>query len=52
MSNGSPRERFGLEMTMASPVSRLIKDAVEAGLIKVDPFATSKKYARYVPFWA
>ena len=52
VTNGSLRERFGLESTKAAQVSRLIKDAVESNLIKpVDP-KTSPKYMQYQPGWA
>ena len=33
--------------------SRIIKEALEAGVIKYDdPSTQSRKYARYVPVWA
>lgn len=52
-SNQSLRERFQLPETKSETVSRIIRDTVERGLIKPeDPVATSKRYARYVPFWA
>lgn len=52
MNNTSLRERFGLKETMASPVSRIIREAADAGMIKtLDPSA-APKHLRYVPFWA
>lgn len=34
-------------------VSRLISDALEAGLIKqYDPSNKSRRHVQYVPFWA
>lgn len=52
MSNSSLRARFGKEAPSASTISRVIRDAVEDGLIKpVDPEA-SQKYMRYIPSWA
>ncbi len=52
-TNQTLRERFGLPETRAETVSRTIRDAVAARLIKPeDPGSTSKRYARYVPFWA
>jgi predicted HTH transcriptional regulator len=52
MSNSSLRERLGLEQTMTAKVSRLIKDAREAGMIKPLDSDSSKKFSRYVPSWA
>lgn len=50
-TNQSLRERFGLKPSNASQISRLIKDAVEKGLIKpVDP-DTSPRYMKYEPAW-
>jgi len=52
MSNSSLRERLGLEPTMMSKVSRIIKEAIEAGLIrKLEP-DTAPKLMRYIPVWA
>ena len=49
MTNATLRERFGIEKKNYSMVSRLIRDAVEAGLIRaVDPTARSRSY---VPTW-
>lgn len=53
MTNQSLRERFQLPEAKAETVSRIIRDALDAGLIKLDdPSSTSKRYAKYVPFWA
>ena len=53
MSNQSLRERFDLSDSQADIISGIIKNAVEEGLIKLeDPESTSKRYARYVPYWA
>ncbi|MDR1895548.1 MAG: putative DNA binding domain-containing protein [Prevotellaceae bacterium] len=53
MTNQSFRERMGIEEENASMVSRIIKDAVNSGLIKgFNPDSTSKKHAKYIPFWA
>ena len=53
MTNQSLRERFKLHESKSETVSRVIRDAVEAGQVKGDdPTSKSKKYARYVPFWA
>lgn len=53
MTNQSLRDRFKLPETKADAASRVIREAIEAGLIKLeDPESTSKRYAKYVPFWA
>ncbi|MDD5410341.1 MAG: ATP-binding protein [Methylobacter sp.] len=55
MSNQSLRERFKLDDTRAktSTVSQVITAAVEQNMIKLDdPENASKRYAKYVPFWA
>jgi predicted HTH transcriptional regulator len=53
LTNTSLRERFGLEETDYTIASRFIRETVAVGLIKpADPTSKSRKYARYVPFWA
>ncbi|MBR5332034.1 MAG: putative DNA binding domain-containing protein [Muribaculaceae bacterium] len=53
MSNQSLRERFNIDDKNYSMASRLIKDALLAGVIKeVDTDNKSKKYKRYLPYWA
>ncbi len=52
MTNPSIRERFGIEAKNASQASRLIKEAVSAGVIKLyDPDVRDRDRS-YVPFWA
>ena len=52
MTNASMRERMGIIDASASQASRLIRDAVNAGVIKLfDPDAR-RKNASYVPIWA
>lgn len=52
LTNASLRERFGIEEKNKAKVSRLIKDALDAGvLVALDPDA-SRKNMRYLPFWA
>ncbi len=52
MTNQSLRERFGIAEQNYPMASRIIADALSAGLIKdFDPDSKSKKYAKYVPFW-
>ncbi|MDA8139168.1 MAG: putative DNA binding domain-containing protein [Desulfobacteraceae bacterium] len=53
MSNQSLRERFRLSEERSESASRIIRDAMDARLVKLDnPETGSKRYARYVPFWA
>jgi ATP-dependent DNA helicase RecG len=53
MTNQSLRERFKLPDERSAAVSRIIADAVEAKLIRNDDAERqSKRYSRYVPFWA
>ncbi|KMY52175.1 transcriptional regulator [Peribacillus loiseleuriae] len=53
MTNQTFRERLQIAQKNYSIASRIIADAIEAGLVKdYDPENKSKKYAKYVPFWA
>jgi ATP-dependent DNA helicase RecG len=53
MTNQSLRERFGLPENKAAVTSQVIGATIEAGLIKPDEaVGGSRKYARYLPFWA
>ena len=53
MTNQSLRDRFHLAEAKAATVSQVISAALEAGVIKADEkTGGSRKYARYVPFWA
>ncbi|HSV75330.1 MAG TPA: ATP-binding protein, partial [Chthonomonadales bacterium] len=52
MTNSTLRARFGVEEHNRSTVSRLIREAVEAGaIVPADPDA-APKLMRYLPFWA
>lgn len=53
MTNQSLRERFGLPDTKAAVVSQVIAAAPDAGSVKADEsVGGSRKFARYLPFWA
>lgn len=53
MTNKSLRERFKIDEQNAAIASRIIRDTLETGLIKEDdPANKSKKFVKYVPFWA
>lgn len=52
MTNSSLRDRFGVEKRDSFVVSRIIRDALDAEIIRpFDPNA-SKKFMKYVPLWA
>jgi predicted HTH transcriptional regulator len=52
LTNASLRARFGISEPNKAMASRIIADAVAAGLIKPEDPKQGKKYARYVPYWA
>ncbi len=53
MTNQSLRERFHLPESKSAIVSQVIAATIEAGKIKADEaVGSSRKYARYLPFWA
>lgn len=52
MTNSTLRQRFGLEEKSMSSVSRIIKDAIIADMIKALDPNTAPKHLKYVPFWA
>lgn len=51
LTNKSLRDRFGVKESSSASISRLIKDAVEANLLKpLDPL-TAPRYMKYIPVW-
>lgn len=53
MTNQSLRDRFKIEDQNAATASRIIKESLEASLIKKDdPESKSRKFPAYLPFWA
>lgn len=53
MTNATLRERFSIAEKDYPLASRIIRDTLKAGLIKLaDPDSKSRKHAKYVPFWA
>ena len=52
MTNTTLRERFGIEPRNSATASRMIKEAIDAGLIKPYDDAAARKMMQYVPFWA
>jgi predicted HTH transcriptional regulator len=53
MTNQTLRERFRLGESKAAITSQIIAATIDAGLIKSDEdVGASRKFARYIPFWA
>ena len=53
MTNQSLRERFHLPENKSAIVSQIIAAATETKMIKLDEdVGTSRRFARYLPFWA
>lgn len=52
MNNTTLRERFGIDTKNSAMISRIIKQAVEAGVIKPYDESAGSKAMRYVPWWA
>lgn len=53
MTNQSLRERFDLPESKSAIASQVIAATIESGWIKLDEkVGSSRKYARYLPFWA
>ena len=53
MTNQSLRERFRLPESKSAMVSQVIAATIDADLIKLDEkVGTSRRFARYLPFWA
>ncbi|WP_172623255.1 hypothetical protein [Flavisolibacter ginsenosidimutans] len=53
MTNTSLRGRFRMNEKQRPQVSKLIRETVESGKIKLkDPDGSSDKFSVYVPYWA
>lgn len=52
LTNASLRARFGLGDSYSSPISRLIRESVDEGLIKPLDANASRKNMQYIPGWA
>lgn len=51
INNNSIRKIFGLDEKYKYKISRVIKDTLEKGLIKIVDENTAPRYMKYVPFW-
>ncbi len=52
MTNATLRERFGIESKNSATVSRIINDALAAGLIRCHDDTVGPKARKYLPCWA
>ncbi|MFW5484763.1 MAG: hypothetical protein ACOCJN_01235 [Spirochaetaceae bacterium JB067] len=52
MTNSFLRERFGIKEKNRAMVSRVISDAVTRKLVKPVKEGQSRKYSKYLPYWA
>lgn len=52
LTNASLRERFGVKERNKAAVSRYIREAVEAGMVRPFDADAARKLMKYVPFWA
>jgi hypothetical protein len=52
MTNTSVRERFGIAEKNAATASRLLNEAVEAGVIIIQDTEVGTRVRSYLPYWA
>ena len=52
MTNTSLRERFGIETHNSAIASQIIKETLETKRIRPYDESASRKFMKYVPFWA
>jgi predicted HTH transcriptional regulator len=52
MTNASLRERLNIEERNMSMVSRLLKETLATGLIKIADASSGAKFRKYLPYWA
>lgn len=52
MTNTSLRQRFGIDPKNSAIASRLLKEALAAGMVRLEDEQASPKMRRYVPHWA
>ncbi len=51
-TNATLRERLGISSRNAAVASRLLNDALQAGMIVIADPSTGPRYRSYLPFWA
>ena len=52
MTNTSLRQRFGIESQNSAIASRVIRETIQESMIRLYDPEASRKFAKYVPFWA
>lgn len=52
MTNSSLRVRFGIQEQNSAFASRIIREAIEDGLVRRSEENQGRKHAKYLPFWA
>ncbi len=52
VTNTTLRERFNIDKKNSSMISRLLKDTLERGLIKLANENAGDRGKRYLPYWA
>ena len=52
MTNSTLRDRFGIDPRNRALAPRIIKETLESGQVRAYDKTTSRKYMRYVPYWA
>ena len=52
MTNSSLRARFGIQEQNSASASRIIREAIEDGLVRRSDETQGRKHAKYIPFWA
>ncbi|MCF7733048.1 MAG: putative DNA binding domain-containing protein [Cephaloticoccus sp.] len=52
MTNSSLRARFGIQEQNSAFASRIIREAMEDGMVKRADETQGRKHAKYLPFWA
>lgn len=52
LTNSSLRERFKIDVKNSAIISRIIKQAIENGLIKQYEDSVGQKMNKYIPYWA
>ncbi len=52
MTNTTLRERFGIDAKNSATASRLIKEALGAGVIRLQDPNAPPRIRRYLPHWA
>lgn len=52
MTNTTLRERFGIDPKNSASASRLLKEALSSGQVKLEDAKAPHKLRRYVPYWA